>query len=678
MKLIDDLSGLQKKSEKKEQDKLDKKSLIRIYQAFGRHYKKYWKILVVAYASLFAAIAMAVLMPWPLKLILDHLILHKPLPPTAAFLNPWLATRPQLLLSILAASILALVLLEAIFSYVNKYWISGTGDRINADIRERVFAHLQRLSLSFHDSAKSGNLIYLLTSDVKAMSRLLIDFPQDLTHHAVKFGAFFAVMLALDWRLGLIAISTVPLFYVFTKYFGAGMKNAMQKKREQEGEVASIIAENVTAMALVQAYGREETEAARFRAENRESLAAQLRALRLQRTYNRLADLLVILSTAGVLYWGGRYALTGEILPGTLVVFVAYLKEIFNYLEKFSGLFVDLAKSQVSGERLLELVENDLVMEDDPEAMPAPPLQGRVEFKNVSFAYKKDRTVLQQLDFVVAPGETVALVGHSGAGKSTLISLLLRFYDPQQGQILIDGEDIRRFTLKSLRDQITILLQDAKLFRQTVRENIAFGKIDATEKEIVNAARLAEAHDFIMQMPDGYATMMSEGGDNLSGGQKQRINIARAIIRNTPIVILDEPTTGLDATAEARVTAAIRRLTRGKTTFIIAHKFSTITSADKILLLEEGQLAHQGTHEHLLRESAQYRELYELQCGPPRQLAAGEWHDDRKNGKLKSAKIMPNKSQSAISKFQISHWSLTNWRPAKNKGFGRQDDSSAE
>lgn len=642
MRFIGDLSGLRKKSKKKEQDELDKKSLIKIYRVFGRHYKKYWKILVVAYASLFAAIAMAVLMPWPLKLILDHLILHKPLPPIAAFLNHWLATSPQLLLLLLSASILALVLLEAVFSYVNKYWISSTGDRINADIRERVFAHLQRLSLSFHDSAKSGNLIYLLTADVKEMSRLLIDFPQDLTHHVMKFGAYFAVMLALDWRLGLIAISTVPLFYVFTRYFGAGMKKALKQKRQQEGEVASIIAENMTAMALVQAYGREETEQARFRTENRESLAAQLRALRLQRTYSRLADLLVILSTAGVLYWGGRYALSGEILPGTLVVFVAYLKEIFTYIEKFSGVFVDLAKSQVSGERLLELVENDMVMEDDPEAIPAPPLKGRIEFKNVSFAYKKGRPVLQNLNFVVAPGETVALVGHSGAGKSTLISLLLRFYDPQQGQILIDDEDIRCFTLKSLRDQITILLQDAKLFRQTVRENIAFGKIDATEKEIVNAARLAEAHDFIMQMPDGYATMMSEGGDNLSGGEKQRINIARAIIRNTPIMILDEPATGLDAQAEARVTAAIHRLTRGKTTFIIAHKFSTIANAGKILLLEEGQLAHQGAHEQLLRESAQYRELYELQFGPPRHLAASEWDDDRKNGKMKSTKTAPN------------------------------------
>jgi ATP-binding cassette subfamily B protein len=402
------------------------------------------------------------------------------------------------------------------------------------------------------------------------------------------------------------------------------MQKAMKKKREQEGVVASIISENVTSMALIQAYGREETELDRFSGENKGSLAAQLRALRLQKTYSRLADFLGTLSTAAVLYFGGRAALGGDLLPGTLVVFVAYLRNIYLSVEKFSDLFLDLEKSHVSGERLLELVENDMVMQDEPQAVPAPPFRGRIEFKNVSFAYKKGQEVLKHLDFVVEPGETVALVGHSGAGKSTLISLLLRFYDPQHGQILIDGQDIRTFTLKSLRQQITIVLQDAKLFRQTVRENIAFGAPDATEEGIIAAAKLAEAHDFIMQMPDGYDTVMYEGGDNLSGGQKQRINLARAMVRNAPLVILDEPVTGLDARAEAKINAALRRLTRGRTSFIITHKFSTIASADKVLLLEAGQVAHQGTHEQLLRESPQYRELYELQQDQPQALVAVE------------------------------------------------------
>jgi ATP-binding cassette subfamily B protein len=342
-------------------------------------------------------------------------------------------------------------------------------------------------------------------------------------------------------------------------------------------------------------------------------MEAQLRALRMHRTYSRISDFLIVLSTAGVLYWGGHFALDGGLLPGTLVVFVAYMRDVTGSFEKFTGLFIGLAKSQVAAERLLELVQNEMVIEDDPAAVPAPPLRGRIEFKDVSFSYKAGQEVLKNLSFVVEPGETIALVGHSGAGKSTLISLLLRFYDPQQGEILIDGENIRRYTLKSLRQQMTILLQDAKLFRQTVRENIAFGKVEATEEEIVEAAKLAEAHEFILQMPEAYNTPMHEGGENLSGGQRQRLNIARAMIRNTPILFLDEPTTGLDSRAEAKINTAIQRLTSGRTTFIVAHKFSTIINADKILLLEEGQLAHQGTHAQLLQKSPQYRELYELQ-----------------------------------------------------------------
>ena len=623
MKLGNELAELRRKSKKKSDDKeINPQSLRRIYRAFGRHYKKYWKILTVGYLSLFAGIAMTVLMPWPLKLILDYVILKLPLPESFGFLNSLLAGDPYWVLLLLALSIVVIVALEATLSYVNKFLVSSTGDRINADIRERAFAHLQRLSLAFHEKARSGNLVYLLTSDAKEMSTILIDFPQDFTHRVVTFVVYLVVMFLLDWRLASIAVSIIPLLYFFTRYFSGGMKKTMKKKREQEGEVSSIIAENIDAMALVQAYGREETEQERFNAESQESLNAQVRALRLHRAYSRIADGLVTLGTAGVLYWGARLALNAELSPGTLVLFIAYLSDIYGSFEKFSGIFISLAKSQASGERLLEIVENDTVVQDDRYAAPAPPIKGKIEFRQVSFAYQNGKEVLKNVNFAVEPGEMVALVGHSGAGKSTLISLLLRFYDPQRGQIFIDGQDIRRFTLKSLRDQMTIVLQDAPLFRQTVRENIAFGKIGATEKEIIAAAKLAEAHDFIMAMPEGYETMMYEGGDNFSGGQKQRLNIARAIIRNAPLMILDEPVTGLDARSEAKLNAALRHLTHGKTSFIIAHKFSTIASADKILLLEEGQVAHCGSHEQLLCTSAQYRELYELQFGWQRELEA--------------------------------------------------------
>ncbi len=636
MEFVNNLFLLRQIGKEDGRESLNFRALVKIYKVFGRHYKKYWKALAVGYMSLFATVGVAVLVPWPLKLILDHVVLVKPLPRTLVFLNPLFALDSKLLLLVLSVSVLVIASLDAILSYVNQFWTSTTAERISADIRERVFAHLQRLSLSFHETARTGNLVYLLTSDVADVKSILIDLPGDLIKQTVTFGAYAVLMLAVDWRLGLIAFSAMPFVYLLSKYFGAGMRKALKKRRRQEGEVASIIAENVTAMALVQAYGRERAERDRFNAESKESLEAQLRALRLQRTYSRLCDFFITLSMAGVLYCGGRYALAGDILPGTLVVFVAYLREIYGSFEKVGELLLKMAKSQISGERLLELVENDMIVQDDPNAAPAPPFRGGIEFRNVSFAYKRGNTVLKNLNFVAAPGETVALVGHSGSGKSTLISLLLRFYDPQAGQILIDGQDIRKFTLKSLRDQVTILLQDANLFRQTVRDNIAFGKTGATKEEIVEAARLAEAHDFIMRMPQGYDAMMYEGGDNLSGGEKQRINIARAIIRSTPIVILDEPTTGLDARAEAKVNAAIRRLTQGKTTFIIAHRLSTIAHADKILLLEKGRLTHQGAHEQLLRESPHYRELHELQFGRRQKLAAAS---DENNGHLKPEQV---------------------------------------
>ena len=644
MKFFKDLAELRALSKKKEDGagSLNTRGLVKVFKVFGRHYKKHWKTLTVAYLSLLVAIGMQVFTPWPLKLILDNVILRAPLPDSVAFLNPLLTDHPKLLLLLLALAIVAITVAEAYFSFINKFWISSCGDRITAEIRERVFAHFNRLSLSFHETASSGNMVYTMTSDVGELKSILIDFPQDFTQRVVTFGAYAVLMLSLDWRLGLIALSTAPLIYLLTKYFSAGMKKFMKRARKRAGEVATIIAENIATMAIVQAYGREDSERARLVQSNADDTTAQLQALRMHQTYSRLTDFLVVLSTAGVLYWGGKYAFNGDITPGTLVVFVAYMRDVMGSFEKFSGLFLGLAKSQISVDRLLELVESEMVMQDEPDAVAAPALQGRIEFKNVSFAYKPGHEVLKNLNFTVAPGDTVALVGHSGAGKSTLISLLLRFYDPQQGEILIDGENIRRFTLKSLRQQITILLQDAKLFRQTVRENIAFGKAGATNEEVVAAAKLAEAHDFIEPMPEGYESMMHEGGENLSGGQRQRINIARAVIRNTPIIILDEPTTGLDARAEAKINTAIHRLTRGRTTFIIAHKFSTILNADKILLLEDGQLAHQGTHEQLLRQSPQYRALYELQYGWQQKLAPGETTVGDNNGHIEPAAVAVN------------------------------------
>ena len=615
-----DLSKLRKMGQKKNKEKLDLKLLIKIYKVFGRHYKNYWKTLAVSYVALFVTILISLAEPWPLKLILDHLILKKPLPESFGFLNQLYETNAELLLVLLALSIVVLTLLNSGFSYINKFWASVVASKIIAEIRERAFAHLQRLSLSFHESSKSGDIIVRLSSDVKEIKGILLNLPQQATNRLVRIGAIGSIMLAMDWRLALIGFTSVPLIFVFTRHFGIGLKKATKKIKKQESDVNSIIFENVNSIALVQAYGRENLETERFNAENQKSLEAKIESNRLSKSYKRILDFVIAGSSSAVVYYGARHAMSGAISPGDLIVFVSYLKNLYGPIEKFNDLILGAIQAQVAGQRIVELIENDMIVQDAPNAIPAPPFEGRIEYRNVSFCYKKDVDVLKGIDFVVEPGTTVALVGHSGAGKSTLVSLLLRFYDPQTGQVLIDGHDVREVTLKSLRDQITVVLQEAKLFNKTVRENIGFGRLDATEKEIIEAAKLADAHEFIMQMPQGYDTWISEGGVNLSGGQKQRINIARAIIRNTPILLLDEPSTALDAKVEAQIHDAIRHLTQEKTTFIIAHRFSTIAHADKILMLDHGKLEGYGAHEELMNTSPGYRDLYELQFG--RQVAS--------------------------------------------------------
>lgn len=601
---------------KKERKRVSFHTLVRLYKVFGRHYKRHWKLFARVYTGLLLTILMALLIPWPLKLILDYVILKNPLPEQAAFVTSWLGTDPLVLLATLALAFLLLRVIESLANSVHKVGLLSAGEMIATDIRERVFIHLQRLSLSFQESARSGDLIYRLTSDIDDTKTILVQLPDNFIYRLVMILSHMSLMLVLEWRLALLAFCIIPILYFINRRMGSEVKEATAKKRNKETEVSSIIAENVTAMALVQAYGREDLQQARFASENRESLQSEIEARRLAKLFKRISDNLAALGTCAVVGYGGLLALDGLLLPGTLVLFVAYLRNLYRPIDKFAELMLDVAKAQVSGERLLELVECDMVMQDAPNAMPAPPFNGRVEFREVSFGYQPDVEVLKDLSFAVEPGETVALVGHSGAGKSTLISMLLRFYDPQKGGILIDGHDLRDLTLKSLRDQVTILMQDARLFNKTVRENIGFGKVNATEEEIVRAAQLAQAHDFIMQMPQGYDTVIEEGGENLSGGQRQRLNIARAIIRNTPILILDEPATALDAKAEAQIHEALDELTEKKTTFIIAHKFSTIANADRILVMEAGKSAVFGTHDELLRTNREYRELYELQQRP--------------------------------------------------------------
>lgn len=604
-----------------QQEQVDFSRLIRFYRVFGPHYGKYWRTLLLAYGSLLLMVLGNILVPWPLKLVIDHLILQEPVPAQLSWLTPWVTNTPIVTLALLSLSIIGIRIIVAVFAYLNKFYLSAIGDYMVADIRQRVFAHLQRLSLSFHKEAKSGDLVYRMMEDTNDVKELLITAPQQLIQRVFTIVAVTGMMLWLEWRLAVLAFAIVPLIYYFMRTFGAGVEKAAKRQKKRESNLTAIVIENMKAIALVKAYGQEETAISHFDQENRASLEGELAVIALDKTFSRIVDMLVATATALILYIGGRLVLGTDVAPGTLVLFVAYLDELYGPIDKLSAIMIALAKNQVAGNRVVELVESKMVMRDRRHAVAAPLLTGQIEFRNVTFGYQRRgsgdkqqrKAALRGITFIAKPGETVALIGHSGAGKSTLLNLLMRFYDPQKGTILIDDHDIRHYQLRSLRNNMTVVLQDAMLFSRTIRENIAFGRANATEDEIVTAAKLAEAHQFIEALSDGYDTVIQEGGTNLSGGQRQRINIARAIIRNAPILILDEPTTGLDAAAEAKISAATAQLTKGKTTFIIAHKLQTIRHADRILLLHEGALLAQGSHEELWRNCQEYRNLYELQ-----------------------------------------------------------------
>lgn len=582
----------------------------RVYRLFGPHLKTYWKWFLLAYLALFASVAMNLLKPWPLKLILDYVLLDKPMPRPVMLLSSMAGHDKLLLLALLSAAIVGIFFLEGVFSFTRKYFMASAGESASNDIRQRVFGHLQMIA---HGTDRSGDLVVRLTSDIDSLKLLLTRYLQTLANYFFTFAGVAVTMLFLDWQLTLLALAVSPPLYLMSLYFSGRVKALARKKREKESDVASLVQETVASEEVVQAFAREEEEKRRFAEETDESLRAALERMRVSKGFTRAVEVITAVGTALVVYFGARRALAGHVTPGDLIVFIAYLRDLYKPVGGFSELILDFTGALVCGERVAEVLETEIAVADAPDAIEAPPFRGEVVFDEVTFGYETGVPVLQGLSFTAEEGRMVALIGSSGTGKSTVVNLLLRLHDPWQGRILIDGEDIRRYRLKSLREQISVVLQEPLLFRRTVRENIAYGKPGASLDEIMAAAKGAQAHEFIMRLANGYDTLLEERGANLSGGERQRMALARAILKNAPIFILDEPVTGLDAATEARLNETLNRLMRGKTSFVIAHRFSTIMRADLILMIEEGRVIEQGTHEQLLAGSDRYRRLYELQ-----------------------------------------------------------------
>lgn len=592
------------------------RKLFRIYRTFGPHLMSYTKWFAIGYTGLAAMVLFKLVQPWPLKFILDNILLAKPMPSFLAGINDALGSNQLYLLTILCVATVVIAALEGFAAFMNKYYLSAAGHSVTNDIRHRVFDHLLVLPPAFHQTRKSGDLIVRLTSDINSLKTLLISSFQRFVRHILTFASVICVMLWMDWRLTIVALLTVPFLYVLSVRLSEKVEVVTKKKRSKESEVASIVQETMSSMPVVKAYVREKSEKERFAGRSDESLEADLQKSKLVILFGRSVNVIAAIGMSFVVWFGAKRVLDGALSPGDLIVFIAYLKDLYRPIGGFSDLIMELVTSTVCGERVAELLEMDASVQDAPDAIKAPPFRGEVVFDHVTFGYRPEDAVLQDLSFRVQPGWTVALVGSSGAGKTTIVNLLLRFYDPSQGLILIDGQDLRRFQVKSLRKQISVVLQESVLFRRTIRENIAFGKPDATFDQIEVAASAAQAHDFIMKLPDSYETVLDERAENLSGGQRQRIALARAIIRDAPILILDEPVTGLDAITEEKLVETLNRLFENRTTFVIAHRLSTVKRADLILVVEEGLVTAQGTHDELLKQSSLYRNLYTLQDKP--------------------------------------------------------------
>lgn len=571
--------------------------LARTFRRFRSHLRRQRALIGGGSAALLAEIVLRLLEPWPLKVIIDTIAQ----PAGASPAGP--PTDPGLVLALAAFGAVAITGLRAGASYLSTVAFALAGNRVLTEVRAELYAHLQRLSLAFHDRARTGDLVQRVTGDVGRLQEVTVTAALPLAGNVATFVGMVGVMAWLDWRLALVALLVLPMFFLTSIRIARRLTTVSRAQRHQEAELASAAAESFGAIKVVQAYALEPTLERTFSSANTKTLRDGVLAKRLSAGLERRTDVLIAVSTGLVLYVGGRLVLSGHLTPGELVVFVSYLKSALKPIRDVAKYTGRIAKAAASGERIVDLLEAVPDVRDTAWSRPARRFRADVRFEDVSVVYGGDRPALYRLDLHVRPGQRVGVIGPSGAGKSTLVSLLLRLQDPSTGRVLIDGHDLRDLTLSSVRGQIAIVLQESVLFATSVRENIAYGAdhLDAvTDAEIEEAARLANAHDFIVGLPDGYDTVLSERGGSLSGGERQRIAIARAAIRDAPIVVLDEATAGLDDDNEREVLAALRRLTAGRTTFVISHDPNAVADVDVVVCLEQGRVARIGRPAEIL------------------------------------------------------------------------------
>lgn len=585
-----------------------------------RYLRPHWRLGVASVLITIVSALINLLAPWPLKILIDNVLEQHPLSPgLARFLGPVSANRSAFLIfAVIAGLLIALLVngLHVLTNYVN----TKINQWITLDFRSELFLHAQRMSLAFHDRRRAGMIIYMINSQGDAPAGLIMTVPL-MAESALTLIGMIWITYHFDPMLALAALAVVPFLYYSVGFYATHIKERLNKVRNMEGESLSIIHESISMMRVIVAFGREEHEYRRFRNQTTKAVGARVQVTIRQTIFSLVVNMITAIGSTLVLWIGAQRVIQGQMTIGQLTVVIAYIASIYKPLETISYTIGSLQDKFINLQSTFELLDTEPDIRNAPSAKACGRVTGALDFEGVHFTYSGREDTLKDISFRVQPGQVIGIVGPTGAGKSTLVSLLPRFYDVKQGRILIDGMDARTLTLASLRQQISIVLQEPLLFSGSIAENIRYGRLDATAEEIVEAAKSANAHDFIMRLPQKYETMLGERGSAVSGGERQRISVARAFLKNAPILILDEPTSAVDSKTEAVILEALERLMAGRTTFMIAHRLSTLHHADLILVMQNGRVVERGTHEELVHRGGLYQELHLAQTGGKRPKA---------------------------------------------------------
>jgi ABC-type multidrug transport system fused ATPase/permease subunit len=586
--------------------------------------RPYHAWLLIVFAAMLVEIAMSLAAPWPLKLVLDDALGHHKLPDMLAWAHDYGFERNTVGVALFAGvATLLIAIVGAVATYIDNYYTTSIGQWVANDLRIRIYEHLHRLSLGYYDNVKTGALMSTMTNDVSTIQDFASSSTLSILVDLITIVFMVGLMFWLDWDFTLIAVGFTPFLVIFLFHFKKAVKEVTRTVRKRQSEIVAVVQEGLGSVRAIKAFGRQDLEIAHLEAASHATVEAALKARQVKSLLSPAVNVVVAICTGIVLWRGTSLIVTGAMTAGALTVYLAYLSKFFKPVKDLASMTSAIAQTTVALERIQTILSADDVIRERADAIDPGRIKGAVTFDHIAFGYGDDTPVLRDVSFSIEPGQVVGVVGPTGSGKSTVLSLLPRFYDPKAGRVLIDGADVAAYKLSALRSQVGFVLQETVLFRGTIRENIAYGRPGATDDEVAAAAKVANADEFISRMPHGYDSLVGERGDTLSGGQRQRIGIARAVIRNSPIMILDEPTAALDTESERLVIEGLERLMKGRTVIMIAHRLSTLSNADKIVVLKDGVVAEEGSSEELIARGGVYAELHRAQYNTSALNAAG-------------------------------------------------------